>query len=116
MIQLPPRSTLFPYTTLFRSQQMTAQPTVRLSVLHQALPQREQRASNAQICGPAERHKVLVEFSVTAKRPLPDAGIHQLFAQQVEQTPDALALVTPEHRLTYRDLNQRANQLAHELQ
>ncbi len=41
--------------------------------------------------------------------------LHQLFEAQVEQNPDAIALVFAEERLTYRELNQRANQLAHYL-
>ncbi|HEY6186087.1 MAG TPA: amino acid adenylation domain-containing protein [Pyrinomonadaceae bacterium] len=44
-----------------------------------------------------------------------DACLHQLFEQQVEKTPDALALVFKEERLTYGELNRRANQLAHHL-
>ena len=43
-------------------------------------------------------------------------SIHQLFEDQVEQTPDAVAVVFEKQQLTYRDLNQRANQLAHYLQ
>ena len=43
----------------------------------------------------------------------PDACIHQLFESQVEQTPLATAIMFGRHRITYRDLNRRANQLAH---
>ncbi|WP_086691624.1 amino acid adenylation domain-containing protein [Nostoc sp. T09] len=42
--------------------------------------------------------------------------IHQLFEAQVERTPDAIAVVFEQEQLTYRKLNQRANQLAHYLQ
>lgn len=38
--------------------------------------------------------------------------IHQIFEAQVEQTPDAIAVVFQEQQLTYRQLNERANQLA----
>lgn len=41
--------------------------------------------------------------------------IHQLFEAQVEQTPEAIAVVFEDEQLTYRELNQRANQLAHYL-
>ena len=41
--------------------------------------------------------------------------IHQLFEAQVERTPDAVALVFRSERLTYRELDRRANQLAHHL-
>nr|WP_246276572.1 amino acid adenylation domain-containing protein [Microcoleus asticus] len=44
-----------------------------------------------------------------------DACIHQLFEEQVDLTPDAIALVFEDKQLTYKDLNQRANQLAHHL-
>ena len=41
--------------------------------------------------------------------------IHQLFEEQVERTPDATAVVFEDQQLTYRELNKRANQLAHYL-
>ncbi|HIK05163.1 MAG TPA: amino acid adenylation domain-containing protein [Trichormus sp. M33_DOE_039] len=42
--------------------------------------------------------------------------IHEQFAAQVERTPDSIAVVFGEQQLTYRELNQHANQLAHYLQ
>jgi surfactin family lipopeptide synthetase C len=42
--------------------------------------------------------------------------IHNLFESQVEKTPDAVAIVFEHQQLTYRELNNRANQLAHYLQ
>jgi amino acid adenylation domain-containing protein len=45
-----------------------------------------------------------------------DQRIHQWFEAQVEQTPDAVAVVFGDAHLTYRELNRRANQLAHHLQ
>lgn len=42
--------------------------------------------------------------------------IHQLFEAQVERTPNAIAAVFENQQLTYQQLNQRANQLAHHLQ
>ncbi len=47
---------------------------------------------------------------------LPQQCIHQLFEAQVEKTPDAVAVVFEKEQLTYRELNKRANQLAHYLQ
>ncbi|HLZ53020.1 MAG TPA: non-ribosomal peptide synthetase, partial [Verrucomicrobiae bacterium] len=44
-----------------------------------------------------------------------DKCVHQLFEEQVERTPDAMAVICEEEQLTYRELNERANQLAHEL-
>src|SRR5262249_23570769 len=42
-----------------------------------------------------------------------EGGIHQLIEEQVQRTPEALALVFQQEKLTYQQLNQRANRLAH---
>jgi amino acid adenylation domain-containing protein len=42
--------------------------------------------------------------------------VHELFEQQVERTPDSIAVVFNDQRVTYAELNQKANQLAHYLQ
>ena len=44
-----------------------------------------------------------------------DKCLHQLFERQVEQSPDAIAVVYEDCQLTYGELNQQANQLAHYL-
>ncbi|MBD2281548.1 non-ribosomal peptide synthetase, partial [Aphanizomenon flos-aquae] len=64
----------------------------------------------------AERHQLLVEWNDTAAEYPIDKCIHQLFEEQVEKTPDAVAVVFGNQQLTYRELNQQANQLAHYLQ
>jgi amino acid adenylation domain-containing protein len=48
--------------------------------------------------------------------PHSDRCIHELFAAQVEKTPDAIAVISGDEQLTYRELNHRANQLARYLQ
>jgi len=63
----------------------------------------------------AEREQLLVEWNQTRTDYPKDAGIHQLFEAQVEQTPEAVAVVFEGQQLTYRELNRRANQLAHYL-
>lgn len=58
---------------------------------------------------------ILIDRNTAANYPC-DLCIHQLFEAQVEKTPDATALVFEHLRLTYRELNTRANRLAHYLQ
>ncbi|MEU6588533.1 amino acid adenylation domain-containing protein [Streptomyces sp. NPDC046881] len=48
-------------------------------------------------------------------RPVPEGTVTDAFERQVRHTPDATALVEGDRRLTYRELNARANRLAHEL-
>ena len=62
-----------------------------------------------------EQH-LLTEWNCTAADYPRDRCIHQLFEQQVEQIPEATAVVWRDTQLTYQELNQRANQLAHHLQ
>jgi amino acid adenylation domain-containing protein len=63
----------------------------------------------------AERHQVLVTWNDTAVPYPHDRCVHELFEEQVDRTPDAVALVFEEQRLTYRELDERSNQLAHHL-
>ena len=69
-----------------------------------------------QILTEPERHQILVEWNATATDYPRDLCIHQLFENQVESTPDAVAVIFKDQQLTYRELNRRANQLAHYLQ
>ncbi|MDM3844560.1 MAG: LLM class flavin-dependent oxidoreductase [Aphanizomenon gracile PMC638.10] len=64
----------------------------------------------------AQQQRILVDWNDTAE-PFPtDKCIHDLFAKQVERTPDAVAVAFQDRELTYRELNTQANQLAHYLQ
>ena len=64
----------------------------------------------------AEKHQLLVEWNDSGVKYPQDKCIHQLFEAQVERTPDAVAVVFEDKQLTYRQLNQQANKLAHYLQ
>ncbi|MEM1394270.1 MAG: amino acid adenylation domain-containing protein, partial [Cyanobacteria bacterium P01_H01_bin.150] len=63
-----------------------------------------------------ERRQLLSEWNNTVKEYPTDKCVHQLFEQQVEKTPNAVAVSFAGEELTYIELNQRANQLAHHLQ
>lgn len=65
------------------------------------------------LLGETERQQLL-ESNYTIDSP--HQCIHQLFAAQVAQTPEAVAVVFQDQQLTYQELNARANQLAHHLQ
>src|SRR2546430_17509472 len=62
----------------------------------------------------AERRQLLVDWNAT-QAALPAGCIHELFEAQVERSADAVAVTSENESLTYRELNQRANQLAHYL-
>ncbi|WP_164013945.1 non-ribosomal peptide synthetase/type I polyketide synthase [Pyxidicoccus trucidator] len=75
----------------------------------------ERRLSQLFVLSEAERERLLVTWNDT-RTDFPDtATVHGLFQEQVERTPDALAVSMGDRRLTFRELDARANQLAHHL-
>jgi non-ribosomal peptide synthetase component F len=74
-----------------------------------------QRLKNLSLLTQQERHTLLVEWNDTQVDYPKDVCIHQLFEAQVKRTPDAVAVVFEDQQLTYRELNRRANQVAHHL-
>ncbi|KAG0362902.1 hypothetical protein BGZ54_008442, partial [Gamsiella multidivaricata] len=67
------------------------------------------------IVSPAERTLLTETWSKTLPLPQGHYTIHQLFEEQVERTPEAIAFVQEDQALTYADLNARSNKLAHRL-
>src|SRR4029079_154243 len=62
-----------------------------------------------------ERHQLLVEWNDTTVEYPRNRCVHQLFEEQAERSPDTVAVVVEDRQLTYRQLNESANQLAHYL-
>jgi amino acid adenylation domain-containing protein len=73
------------------------------------------RLSRLPLLTTEERHQILVEWNRTETTYPRDACIHTLFEAQAIARPDAVAVTFGERRLTYRQLNERANRLAHHL-
>src|SRR5947209_6370105 len=71
-----------------------------------------QRLSDLPLLTEAERQQLLVEWNATQTAYPKDVCIHELFEAQVQQRPEALAVVWEGKQLSYKQLNQRANQLA----
>jgi amino acid adenylation domain-containing protein len=76
----------------------------------------DQRVAKLPLLAEAELQQLLVEWNDTTTDYPQDKCIHQLFEAQVERTPDKVAVVFEGERLTYRELNRRANRLVHYLQ
>ena len=73
------------------------------------------RISELSLLGDEEKRKILVEFNQTAAD-FPNTDLlHDFVARQAKRTPDSPAVVFGNRRLTYRELNDRANQVAHYL-
>ncbi|RPI95625.1 MAG: amino acid adenylation domain-containing protein, partial [Chloroflexi bacterium] len=73
------------------------------------------RIQDLPMLGADEMRQRLMEWNATETEYPRDQCIHELFEEQVEKTPDAVAVVFEDEQLTYAELNARANQLAHYL-
>ncbi|WP_410969189.1 AMP-binding protein, partial [Salmonella sp. SAL04284] len=62
-----------------------------------------------------ERRQMLETWNATAANYPLETCVHRLFEHQVQRSPEAPALVFGEQRLSYGELNRRANRLAHAL-
>ncbi len=85
------------------------------SALRAALEDSDQRLSQIQILSNEERQRLLVEWNGTDAKLPQNQCVHHLFAAQAEKSADTIAAIFESEQLTYRQLNQKANQLAHYL-
>jgi amino acid adenylation domain-containing protein len=72
-------------------------------------------AGRLDVLGAAERRKLLVEFNDTEMALPVDRCVHELFEESAGRAPGNAALVVGDRRLSYEELNARANQLARHL-
>ena len=75
----------------------------------------QQNLANLPLLTETQQQQLLVEWNNTQQAYPQNHCIHQLFEEQVAKTPDAVAVVFEDDQLTYQQLNQKANQLAHHL-
>ncbi|HEY1375362.1 MAG TPA: amino acid adenylation domain-containing protein, partial [Gemmataceae bacterium] len=85
------------------------------TLLGAALADPDRPLSDLPLLTEDERRRILFDWNDTQSPLPPQRCLHQLVEAQVERTPEALALAFGEDHLTYRDLNRRANRLAHHL-
>ncbi|MBZ5859379.1 non-ribosomal peptide synthetase [Flavihumibacter profundi] len=91
---------------MFRSFQM---------LLEEVIAQPDCPISRLQLVDKNELHRLVYGLNQTQLDFPREKCLHQLFEEQVEQTPDAIAVIHDHNSLTYRELNQRANVLANHL-
>ncbi len=66
------------------------------------------------ILSPSETFRIVKEWNRT-QAPCPVETLHELFEKQVRRTPEKTALVFVGEKMTYRELDQRANRVAHSI-
>jgi amino acid adenylation domain-containing protein/non-ribosomal peptide synthase protein (TIGR01720 family) len=86
------------------------------NLLTEIVANHNRRISEYSLLNQAQEQQILRDWNATERSYPTDRTIHELFEQQVEQSPNAVALICNSEQLTYHELNARANQLAHHLQ
>ena len=85
-----------------------------LHLLDQAVATPHLLVNRLEILSPQEKQRILKDFNDTT-RPIRDTVLPQLFEAQVERTPEAVAVVFENQQMIYRELDTRANRVAHHL-
>ncbi|PFD35310.1 non-ribosomal peptide synthetase [Bacillus cereus] len=89
---------------------------VMLAIIENTFENPKQKVAEIEIISEEDKRKSLVEFNNPKLDFPPQVTIHELFEQQAMMYPNAIAVTYEKERVTYRELNERANQLAHYLQ
>nr|PPQ60235.1 hypothetical protein C5F59_28825 [Streptomyces sp. QL37] len=99
-------------TDLFDRGTVQAMTERLVHVLRQVAAEPGRCVADVDVLSPAERDQILVEWNDT-RRAVSDLTVPELFARQAAATPDAVAVISGDTTLTYRELDARANQVAH---
>ena len=102
-------------TDLFKAETVRRMISHFTALLEGLLRDPDRPVSEVPLLTEEERHQILVEWGSSREHYPMGKCVHELFQEQAQQTPDADALVFGDTRLSFRELNIRANKLAHYL-
>ncbi|HEU5131279.1 MAG TPA: condensation domain-containing protein, partial [Pyrinomonadaceae bacterium] len=85
------------------------------SLLESVVAEPDTTIARLNLLSDTERHRLLIEWNETSAAYSLDRGLHELFEAQVKRTPNNTAVIYQDQKLTYTELNQKANKLAHRL-
>ncbi|MHA6534788.1 amino acid adenylation domain-containing protein, partial [Paenibacillus sp. BAC0078] len=102
-------------TALFKKETIERMAGHLAAIVEQIVKTPDMLLDEIELAGEEEKGQLLTVFNDTKSHYPKDQTIHALFEQQAERTPEAVAVVFESARMTYRELNAKANQLANEL-
>lgn len=102
-------------TKLFKRETIECMARYFVNIIKTVIKNSEIRLMDIEIMQQDEKRKLLFEFNNTEKVYPKNKTVYQMFEEQVERTPDKTAVLFEGEKLTYRELNHRANQLARTL-
>jgi amino acid adenylation domain-containing protein len=107
---------VFEYATdLFEAPTIARMATHWRSVLEAMVESPKSRLSELPLLTAPERQRLLVEWNSATVNYQRDLCVHERFEMQAKRTPETIAVTCEDKRLSYADLDRRANQIAHHL-
>ena len=86
-----------------------------INIIDQVICKENIDLKDVEIVTPEEKEKLLTEFNQTELKYNPNIPIIKYFEEQAEKTPNNIAIVFENKKMTYKELNEKANSLAYEL-
>ena len=102
-------------TSMFSEREIQTMLNSIITMTEDAVENPNKKITELEMIPAAEKQKVLVDFNDTAIDYPRDKCVHELFEEQVARTPDKTAVVAVDKTLTYKELNEEANRIAHSL-
>ncbi|HKX86725.1 MAG TPA: amino acid adenylation domain-containing protein [Flavobacterium sp.] len=99
-------------TSLFHSDTIAQLANHYLHLLDQLIQEPKKAYCQILLLNPVEYKQIVYDWNETDQLYIKNKAIHELFQDQVVKTPDAVAIVFEEQTLTYKELNEKSNQLA----
>ncbi len=99
-------------TSLFKKETVNRLAKHFVNIIKEILQNPAKQISQIEMLEKEEKEKILVDFNDTKKEYPKDKTLSLVFEEQVERTPNDVAVIFGEEKLTYLELNQRANSLA----
>ncbi|MCI0748621.1 MAG: amino acid adenylation domain-containing protein [Verrucomicrobia subdivision 3 bacterium] len=85
------------------------------TMLEAAIADPEKTIGKLPLLTSMEREEIVMTWNATDVHVRHDRCVHEMFEEQVERTPDAVAAIFEDEQLTYRELNRRANGISRRL-
>nr|WP_088328225.1 non-ribosomal peptide synthetase [Bacillus cereus] len=101
---------------LFSKEEIERFFNVMLVILGNIFENPKQKVAEIEIISEEDKRKSLVEFNNPKLDVPPQVTIHEMFKRQAMIYPNSIAVTYEKEKITYKELNERANQLAHYLQ
>jgi len=102
-------------TKLFKEETVKSFGSHYINILEEITEAPEKKLKEIKLLSREEEKQILIELNDTKAEYPRDKTIYELFEEQVERTPEKVAVVFEDKELSYKELNQRANSLAREL-